>query len=247
MPNINDINNILFTQQGAFLPGTKFVSAFVSNAGSGNVDLYTCPSGKRAMVNLVTVFNTAGTSTNVYPAIYVSGTYYKFGSTLANGSNAIGTIVSSIRSIILEAGERLAINTSQAGINVWPNIVEFDNTVGIKTAKVLNPSSGNNTLYTCPSGKNAYFLDTRFLANNSAAKFQYFNNSGGAAVTAWYSVPFGGSAGSSNVIGTEASLSSGSNQLRLFGSCVLTPGDFIVFNTSTGTAGQIAWANVWEV
>jgi hypothetical protein len=229
MPNINDINNILFTQQGAFLPGTKFVSAFVSNAGSGNVDLYTCPSGKRAMVNLVTVFNTAGTSTNVYPAIYVSGTYYKFGSTLANGSNAIGTIVSSIRSIILEAGERLAINTSQAGINVWPNIVEFDNTVGIKTAKVLNPSSGNNTLYT------------------SAAKFQYFNNSGGAAVTAWYSVPFGGSAGSSNVIGTEASLSSGSNQLRLFGSCVLTPGDFIVFNTSTGTAGQIAWANVWEV
>lgn len=246
MPNINDVNNLIYHQEGVFLPSVKFPSAFVGNASSGNVDLYTCPSGKRAMVNYITLYNTAGTSTTVFPQIYVSGTYYKISGSGSVSASTTGALMNNNKAIILEGGERISVNTTQAGMNVWANIVEFDNTAAIKTSKILNPSSGTTTVYTCPAGKNAFNIDISFTANYSQYKCFYFNNTGSSASTTWYCVPSGGSAGTNNIIGTET-VNSGANQIRNFGSAILTPGDFFAFNTTIGTAGQIAWVNVWEL
>src|SRR3990167_3121374 len=79
MPNQNEANNLIYEPQGVYLPGVKFPAAFVSNAGSGNVDMYTCPTGKRACVTYITGYNNAGTPAQMFPVLYVSCTYYRIG------------------------------------------------------------------------------------------------------------------------------------------------------------------------
>lgn len=246
MPKNNDVNNFIYHQQGAFLPGVKFPSGFLGNAGSGNVDLYTCPAGKRASVSYISCFNSAGTTTTIQPEIYVSGTYYKIGNTSTVATTAQGNLLVGKQAIILEAGEKISVNTSQAGMNFWANIVEFDNTAPIKTGKILTLSNGNNTLYTCPAGKKAVTLDFDLCVNYELQKFLYFNNSGGSRTITWYAVPNGSSPGTSNTMGNET-VNSGLAAARKIGAVMLNAGDFIVVNTTAGTATQTAWVNVMEL
>lgn len=245
MPNQNDVNNLIYHPEGVYLPGVKFPSAFVSNAGSSNVDMYTCPAGKRACVSYIIGYNTAGTTTTIFPVLYVSGTYYRIGGAGNAATTAQTQVLVTNQAIILEAGERIGVNTTQAGMNLWANIVEFDNTAPIKSSKVVNMSNGNNTVYTCPSGKKAITLDQWFKTNFTLKKFFYFNNSGNSASLTWYGVPNGGSPGSTNQIGTET-VTTGSASARLIGGLILSAGDSIVVNTNVGTGTQTAWINVME-
>lgn len=250
MPNQNDVNNLIYEPQGVYLPGVKFPAAFVSNAGSGNVDMYTCPAGKRACVTYITGYNNAGTTTTMYPILYVSGTYYRIGgagnaATLSQGQVMNLSAPTSV-SIILEAGEKIGVNSTQAGMNLWANIVEFDNTAPIRSSKVVSLSNGNNTIYTCPTGKKAILLDPWITVNFTLKKVFYFNNSGSSANIIWYAVPNGGSPGSTNQLATET-VNSTTVSSRLGGGVMLNAGDSIVCNTNVASATQTAWVNVVEL
>lgn len=249
MPNNNDVNNLILEPQGVWLPGLKFPSGFVSNAGSGNVDIYTCPTGKRAIITYIYAYNTAGTTTTMYPVIYVSGTYYRIGgsanvATLSNGQ-VLNLSAPTSSWIILEAGEKIGVNTTQAGLNLYANVMEFDNTAPLKTSKVVSMGNGNNTIYTCPAGKKALILDQWVGINLSMKKLYYFNNSGLSNAITWYAVPSGGSTGSTNQLATET-VNNATLSVRQGGGWMLNAGDFLVCNTPTGTATQTGWINVWE-
>ncbi len=250
MPNNNDVNNLILEPQGVYLPGLKFPSAFVSGAGSGNIDMYTCPTGKRAIVTYIIAYNTAGTSTTIFPNLNVSGTYYRIGgagSVAAGGNGQVLNLSAPTSSvIILEAGEKIGVNTTQAGCNLFANIMEFDNTAPLKTSKVVSMGNGNNTIYTCPAGKKAVILDQWVALNLSLKKLYYFNNSGSSNSIVWYAVPNGGSTGATNQLQTET-VSNATLSVRQGGGWMLNAGDFLVCNTPTGTATQTGWVNVWEL
>lgn len=250
MPNNNDVNNLIYHPQGVYLPGFKFPAGFVSNAGSGNVDIYTCPAGKRAFITYIIGYNTAGTTTTFYPIIYVSGTYYRIGGQANAATTAQGQVMNTSAPtavwLMLEAGERIGVNTTQAGMNFWANIVEFDTTAPIKTSKVVSLANGNNTIYTCPVGKKAVLMDQWMALNFTLKKVFYFNNSVSSANIVWYAVPNGGSPGSTNQLATET-VSTATVSSRLGGGVMLNAGDFIVCNTNVATATQTGWVNVWEL
>lgn len=234
---------------GIPLRNPSFPSGFVGNAGSGNVDLYTVPAGKRALVMGGTLYNTAGTNTTYAFQVKISGTYYPLfasgvqtATTGANSSPAIDHIA-----YIYEAAEVISINTSQAGLNVWPVIITFDNTSGPKTVKLTTLASGDNTVYTVPANKTAIVLTPEmYPSDNNLAAFNYYNASGGTRTIIWYVVPSGGSKGSTNQIQASANVSTGAKNTFNSGKCSMNTGDFVVINTNAATATQMAWVSVME-
>lgn len=221
------------------LTAQTFPNAIAGNIGSGDIDIYTCPVGKRAIVNMITLSNTAGTTTTYFMQLKVSSVYYRISSsaTLTAGTS---TNLQSY-SLILEAGESLSINTSQAGLNVFPTIIEFPNTAKSRTIKNLSIVSGDNTIYTVPSGKTAILLSATTIRAGTGA-IQYVNTS---ASTATYSMHISSSTSSAS---TNRFASSSLTTLLAGTQSIGTmiPSTYsIVLNTNQ--TGGIAYVSVIEV
>jgi hypothetical protein len=149
----------------------------------------------------------------------------------------------------LESGETLAINTSQAGLNFWYSIFEYDATYPIYSPKILNLISGDNTIYTVPSGKTASGLGGNMVTTIVAANrssFRCINVSGGTAQYTLYFIPNGGVKGVSNQVSAATNVSNNNGFFPQVIPC-LNGGDFVVLNTSVGTGIQTAWMNVVEI
>ena len=221
------------------LTSQTFPNAIAGNIASGNVDLYTCPAGKRAIVNQVTLTNTTGVTVTSYMQMKVSGTYYRLAT---NSVISTGTDVSlQSFSLVLEAGESLAINTNNAGLNVFPQIIEFDNTVKTKTVKILSVTSGDNTIYTVPSGKTAFLLTAAPFRNGVGTI--YYANTSGTTATFTFNIASGTSSSSSNRI---RSSSTGAATVGSYSTGVMIPTGYSVLVNTNQTGGH-AWVSVIEI
>lgn len=230
----NAINKTGVTFNGYIpLPGMVLKNSFTSNAGSGDVDLYTAPANTRAYINGSFVNNTAGTSTSIFFEIKVSGVYYKMSATQ---SRSTGTSTTVSLNIVLEPGESIAINTTQSGMNVWLGITEFPSNLKFYSPKILALTSGDNTLYTAPANTKAF-----------TTQINVFNNCGTTIVLNSYIVPSGNSTSSGNQYRVNTSVLNGA--LNTLGNTGFGfgAGDFIVLNSDTATAGQLAWLNIQEM
>ena len=239
-------NDLIGPTGQAVLTGTKYRVAFGSNLATGQQDLYTCPSGKRAYVVVAFGYNTSAGSITIQPEIKVSGTYYRIGNDVTLTTLTGGGITNP--EIVLEAGEIFAVNlTTTNGLNIWVRIIEFDNTSGFKTAKILALANGNNTLYTCPASTIAKMMTTYTNEATGTGAIKYMNASGASRNITNNVVPSGGSVATGNQAGP---LQAGANNTFL--SVIAPPvplaaGDFINVNTNNGTAGQVSWVNVMEI
>lgn len=247
---VNDVQTIL-----GWVPlvRPKFIGLnFVSDTSTGDRDLYTCPTGRRAMVMFVSIRN-AGTGTmTVYAEVKNGGTYYRI---TTNTSVAIATISTIDRSIILDAGETYAINVSQTtpSTTVWAQIIEFDASSPIKRSGLLSMAAGNNTLYTVPSGMMAVVLGAAYGAgtdfNAQSPGIVYVNDSGGTRTWITYAVPSGQSIGAGTQ--TAASTTTADKTRVVISGAVagatLAAGDAIVINLDASTAKQVGWVNVAEL
>ncbi len=231
----------------AFLTGATPKRAVGSNLSTGNTDIYTCPTGKRAYIgNVVRAYNPSAGSITYFTQIKVSGTYYRIGAsaTLTTGTGGSSGAPSSV--IVLEAGESLSINTATtSGLNVAYDVFEYSNTVPLYTSKILALSNGSNTLYTVPLGKSAVTMGSTGIAL-STLSLTVCNNSGGSLNYIVYNVPSGGSAGSTNQLYPSTAIADDVATTFNVGPTLET-GDFIVVNTSAGTATQTAWITVFEI
>lgn len=234
---------------GPLLLGAKFITGLFGNISTGDTDLYTVPTGKRAIVTTMCGFNPSAGSITWYPKVKISGTYYRLNSGSAAGAGTFSAPTSV--SFILEAGEILAINTiTTNGLNVSTSIIEFDAASPLKTVKLAGLSTGDNTLYTCPSGKTALPLGPSLLFGGINptvfCPFLYVvGDASGGDTFVLHLVPSGGSAGSTNKIATVTPSANARGTASFAGS--LGAGDFIVVNASTGDAAQIAWMNLVEL
>lgn len=223
-----------------------FPSIFQSTIGSGNVDIFTCPAGKRAAIYSVVAFNTAGTSTTWSMALKVGATYYRMSINSTTGTLAATSVIAS-PSIILEPGETFSIVTTQAGLNVWSRVLLFDVNNGLKTVKLIGPTTGNNTVYTVPAGKTAFLLGRNLDINENAGAGGAVMASSGAVGTTldWKLVPSAGSPGTSNSFITS---SIAANSINAAGSPKsMNSGDFMSVAVGTGDAAQVVWVNVMEI
>lgn len=228
------------------LTGMKYVRAFVPNAGSGNVDVYTAPTGKRAMINAHGVYNTTGSSISFYPALKVSGSYYKLKAALSCSANSPNQAATSV-CFILEPGETFAINTTGAGLNIHARVVEYDNTVPLYMAKkYASWSSGDNTIYTVPANTHAILVDGVGGVQQNTTSLNYYNSSGGSVTIIWYSVASGQSVGSTYQVGASTSIANDAAS-NVVVSHTLSAGDFISLNVNSASNTQVAWVVVAEV
>lgn len=229
------------------LTGVSYPEVIAPALNTGDNDLYTVPSGKRALFLSAASYNTSAGNITLYYTVKVGGTYYRL---VANSTitTASGTAISQI-GYIAEAGETIAVNSAtNNGLNVFLTIVEFDNTCPVFSQKLLALANGDNTLYTVPASKKAVFLDINLIAltTNNSGSFFYVNSSGGARTIQWSVVESGQSLGSGYLISASTNVNDAS-RANLGGRPSLKAGDFVNINTNAATATQIAWVSVMEI
>lgn len=220
----------------------------IENATSGNVDLFTVPTGKRAVV-IYNGYNSAGTNTTVSQQIKISGVYNQIGGSFVVNTNAV-TSGGYTSGYIFEAGETAAFNSSQAGMNYFGTAYVFPATEPFKTVKNTALTSGDNLIYTCPAGKtaNCIFGSNQITgSSNSAINPAVFNSSGGPLNYYYNIVSSGGTPSLANqAVPVTAVASLATGVFGAFGFWALTAGDSIYINASGVSAGW-GWVTVQEI
>lgn len=224
------------------VPGLRFQSV-----DAGTTDLYTVPAGRRAMLVVNYAFNPTGGSLTYNSKIKVSGTYYSTSGTL---TVTAGVLFQSANMLMLEAGEAIAVTTNGAGLNIAYKVIEFDAASSIRTVKLLALVSGDNTLYTCPTGYNALLMPgvaTTGAANGAAI---FWNGSGGSKTLTYHASAAGVSAssianrfGSGGTVADQAMLTSTANVS--LPQC-LAAGESVIINCDAIASPVLLWLNVME-
>lgn len=219
--------------------GAKFVRATGQNLPTGNNDLYTVPTGKRALIPSGAAFNASAGSITYNIQFKRSGTYYRLNANAAIGAGIGGQFTSAC--CLLDAGDIHSVFTqTTAGLVVWADVLEFDATSPLVGAFLTTLTTGDNTLYTCPVGKAARLFppNADFGAQISGAAVAIVGDNGGSRTYYVNYVSSGGSPSSANKVSVSSSI--GAAQRTVLGSvATLEAGDYVSVNVSTGAAGQI--------
>lgn len=234
----------------AYMPNPTYPPAYVINSAStGDVDLYTVPANRRALL-LGWVVSNPGSSANIYLETKISASYYRLTNTASNQAWGVDeAIVTNSPPRVLNAGETASINTDTAGLSVWLHLVEFDATSPLRSVTLTSFSAGDNTLYTVPAGKSFEvlpFFGGIDLTVNGRSRLFYSNGTAGTRTLTVYAVPKGSVASANNAIniGTLVQSTKVNVDTAIYGS--LAPGDFIDVNLGSAAAGQMAWMNIIE-
>lgn len=237
---------------GIVLRGAKFVRVFGSNLSTGVTDLYTVPTGKRALVMGYSYYNNGAGSIGHSLKVKISGTSYQMTTSVSTSASLFASRAEGW--MILEATDVLQINClTNSGLNAQPSVLEFDDTSNLKGARLVGLSTGNTTLYTCPAGKTAAIVTSvpaNFMAAVQSATFGQcgigvFSDSGGSRAWDVYSVASGGTAGVTNALVFQSPVAA-SNRSNLAVTIPMGPGDFISIGVDVGAVTQLAFCMVVE-
>lgn len=232
----------LASLDGVVLTNATRITVSNSALASGDNDLYTVPAGKRAIVTGFLTYNSTGGAITVIRNLKRSGTYYRMSATNAGtvGSAAQGELTTNL--YVFEPGDIIALNTSAANLTLVLSVLLFDNTVSLYSPTVLALTSGDNILYTVPSGKTSRTVGNALNYQGSVSgSFTVTNTTGGAINCIGKYTPNGGSAIS---IRTASATDNSSLTGALPSS--LNALDVLTINSDTATAGQVAWCTVYE-
>lgn len=223
----------------------KYSSGFLSNSAIGDNDLYTCPSGKKALISRGYFFNTGVASSTVFMTINVSGTYYRITSNATVGANSIQTTLTEC--IVLNAGEKLGLNSTTVGVNAWVMVCEFDVNSPLTRQGQINGGTGNTTVYTVPVNRSATFTSiTGMIAPaTSGQNVGCFQTSASTSITVgtWLVASAGSPTNNNKLCSTTVNSNLASNQSR---GNLISQG-FISNNFATTTSNRIFWCNILEL
>ncbi len=229
------------TYGGLTLTNATYPRLTIQNSGaSGDVDIYTVPSGRRLLVLLARSFNANGSTSVGYIEVKISGTYYRL---TANVSTNTLTPGSFTPSFVAEPGDIIAFNATQANQTFWLNAIEYDSTVTLYSPRITSFVNGNNTVYTVPSGKTATGIAAASISPTSAPS-SYFNFTTVSRTVTTYMVQSGGSPSVNNQTQATATVV---NLAGLgFITASMAAGDSIVVATDSNSGSQFAWVTVSE-
>jgi hypothetical protein len=194
------------------------------------------------------VFNGNAGSSTIIPEIKISGTYYALGAQGSIGASVSGSVL--LRTpYVAEAGEIVAVNISAQPCVVYAAIFEFDNTANIFSKKLTSLINGNNTLYTCATGKTALLCTiSAGLSATSASVVGFYNNTGGSLTVHVNVVKSGGSPGTTNQASSNSTATTGTSTFAALIPIPITiaSGDFVSINSGSAAATQFAWVTAIE-
>lgn len=245
----NSINSVPGYSSALPLTGVRLVRVSYNTGSlpSGTTNLYTVPAGKRAIIGEANIFNSnIGSPTILYSTqIIVGGTPYHIRP--ANTSIAVQIQQAPGSHYIAEAGETLSITTNNAGLNAWFKIIEFDANTSIFSQKLIGTVTGDNIIYTVPTGKTAMLIGQALEQPAYLSGIYASNNSGASVTLDFYVVPSGQSVGSQYKAAASISFAVGTAGIARTAVASLSSGDAIVVTASVGAAGHLLWVNVLEV
>lgn len=130
------------------------------NLAAGDNVVYTCPTGRRAMIERAYSTNGNAAANSTYLTATIGGVVYKITTTAAPGGNAASTAFTAYSQggLEIQAGESFGINASLAGMNISVKILEYDEGGPIVAFRLFPAANGTTTIYTCPAGKKAFPL-----------------------------------------------------------------------------------------
>lgn len=152
----------------ASLPNAKIVNArntFTTPGNAANCDIYTCPSGRRAIVGFpILVQNTGASASTFFPQVKISGSYQHLNTVSSSlGAASLGSVFVE-GPYIMEAGEILSLSQTTSTIfTATALIIEFDNTAPLRSVKIAGtPANGDTVLYTPSGSKNGFICGNPF-------------------------------------------------------------------------------------
>jgi hypothetical protein len=226
------------------LTGVSYPSISGYNLPIGDTDLYLVPAGKRALVINMSLLNISAGTISWFLQARIAGILHKIRASVALGATFANTLI--LNFFIFEAGESIVINVATTnGLNVFPTLIIFDAANNPKRNLLSALNLGNNTVYTCPPNKTAIILGNTL---SDFGRANYINATGVNRTINWYLVPNGGLPGLTNQISTVGGSVIPNGSIVSIGiGASLNAGDFVVINTDSGAAGQLAFINVIEL
>lgn len=214
-------------------------------SGAGDLSLYTVPAGKRATI-MLSALNLNGATLTYILKMTIGASTFQIGASATLANNANSTLAIALNSYpIGEAGDVFVINVDKSGVNLFGYILTWDDSEGMKSARLVTPASGDNVVYTCPTGKVAIVFNA---SNAGNAPFRLYNNSGGTRTYKWNNVPNAGSAAAANQLVASKTIITASNSNDVAEPCALAAGDFISINVDANATASIAvLENVMEI
>lgn len=206
-------------------------------ASPSNVDVYTVPAGKVAVVGASNIFNNGlATSANFILKAKI-GTDYRIVGSLNVGANSGNTFQSSF---LFQAGETIAYQSQTSTTMVTLRVFEADRPDGLYVNDTTTFVAGDNVIAVAPVGKRLVIAGAPGVSTLTAASAILYSNETGASRPVYLNVyPTGGSAGTLNRIGgtaTVANLAASATGT----SVTLNPGDSLSLNTTSNAMGQFA-------
>lgn len=226
----------------------SFKRGFSGNTASGAVDIYTCPSGKRALIGEIDVYNPTVGAINITPKATISSSLLLLSAiqSVSAGARLFGNNGGFGAPLCLAAGDKLSVLTSAIGLNVSFFVMEIPDTSNVRGIVVKDLANGDNTVYTCPSGKQAYLYNpiSAGLITRSP-RLLVANESGSSRNYTPYFVPSGGTIGTTTQTSPATAIANAASANFNIDS-FFEAGDALVVNTNNGTAGQNVFMVVCE-
>lgn len=233
------------TVAGVNLPNAKAKTIIGSNIATGStVDLYTVPTGRKAYLITGQVYNHAGSSSIVQTYVKISSTYWTLSSSLSVTNASPPSVIQTC--FILEAGESLSVSVTASGVNFAYQIIEFDNTATIKSARLFGTTTGINTVYTAGTAGGAILLPVTTTAGIGPGGFAIGTETVATGNYTVYIVPSGQTAGTNFQVSASGIALSTNKLLANVIISSLSQHDAVQFNDSAGDATHWAYINIIE-
>lgn len=204
-------------------------------------DIYTVPTGKKAMVLQYGCRNQSGLSSLSYIAVKISSTYYRVdSSTLGTANASYEGIAGGTLNYVYTAGQTAAIVTSQSSsLRIIVLYCIFPDTVPIFSAiKYSGWVNGDNTLYTNSSYN--CLISPSIITNMSLQPLSIANFSGGSVTYNAYVLPSSVTTTSNLYLYTTMTISN-SSALTTSKYLSIPSGASIIINSGSSSDTQVAF------
>jgi len=215
-----------------------FTNIYAKNLPSGDNNILTVPAGYRFVPIRAVIIPTNISA--CWVSVLTNGVTTQLRASGNVSTNGTALLFSSF---VFEQNETVVIHSATNANRADISGLMFTNSIPLKSYRNLAMSNGDNTLYTVPA--NTYAVAYVPPGSSLQQNLQYFNGTAATTVNKTvYLIPSGGvqDLNTRYVVNTVAAQAEGNSSMNP----ILFPGDSIVINVNSGSAGQVAWITVWE-
>lgn len=220
-----------------------------SDVPAGTSTFYTCPAGKKALIQqaIYRSNTSAGTITSSANINLEGNLMRPFTPAAAIGANSLNSV--STANLLLHEADQIQLTATATGLRAFAYAWLLPASAPVKRVYKANINTTPWTLYTCPAGKRAYacsFAPSFRIYAEVAFNPIIVNDSGVTHTIDMYFVPNGETLGPQHFM-NRVSIGTGSQSVPALPPAILSPGDALYIQSSTDTPGCHIRMSVIEI